>query len=117
MSEKHTTVPMDGVKSFGKDPYLNEIDIHFDSEENMIAFFNAMQRYFDPSASVNGTQEKPMPDRDRTHWPYTEIDMLRKGYAECLEDMVDWASYAGDYFREKHDLAGDIVKHQTNLSK
>ena len=41
---------------------------------------------------------------------------LREGYQECLEDMVDWASYAGDYFREKHDLAGDIVKHQTNLS-
>ena len=54
----YTIVPVDGVKSFGKDPYLNEMDIHFDSKENMIAFFNAMQRYFDPSASVSDTPKE-----------------------------------------------------------
>lgn len=40
---------------------------------------------------------------------------LERGYKECLEDLQHWASYAGDYFQEKWDLAGDIAKHQSIL--
>ena len=30
-----------------------------------------------------------------------EIKRIRAGYAECFEDMAEWASYAGDYFQTK----------------
>ena len=46
-----------------------------------------------------------------------EIEVLRKGYTECIEDMADWAAYAGDYFREKHDIYSDMKRHQANLKE
>ncbi len=45
---------------------------------------------------------------------------LRKGYAECIEDMADWAMYAldspSDYYLTKWNLEGDINKHKENLN-
>ncbi len=29
---------------------------------------------------------------------------------EAREDVEGWAAYAGEYFREKHDLAGDLAR-------
>ena len=39
-----------------------------------------------------------------------------EGYAECIDDMADWASYAGDYFQKKHDIEGDINRHKAMLT-
>jgi hypothetical protein len=47
-----------------------------------------------------------------------ELVALKAGYAECIEDMADWAAYVGDYFRQKNDIDGDgdIKRHKANLS-
>ena len=53
---------------------------------------------------------------DKLEQQAKEIEALRKGYTECIEDMADWAAYAGDYFRQKNDIDGDMKRHQANLS-
>ena len=35
---------------------------------------------------------------------------LREALREARDAIEDWAGYASDYFREKHDLAGDLAK-------
>ena len=32
---------------------------------------------------------------------------------EAAEDIASWGAYASDYFQEKHDLHGDVVKYKT----
>jgi len=44
-----------------------------------------------------------------------QVKDLRKGYAECIEDLADWGKYAGDYMMMKHDLDGDIKRHKKIL--
>ena len=46
-----------------------------------------------------------------------EIRRLRAGYAECIEDMIDWAAYAGDYFGERWGLDADVKKHRDELKE
>jgi hypothetical protein len=43
-------------------------------------------------------------------------DRLRAALGEAIDDIDDWASYASDYFRDKHDLAGTLAKHRAALS-
>lgn len=48
--------------------------------------------------------------------PYiAHIERLRESLRECAEDMEDLAQYAGEYFKEKHDLAGDVEKYKQAL--
>lgn len=41
-----------------------------------------------------------------------EIVQLRKLIDEAADDIADWGSYASEYFREKHDLAGCVAKYR-----
>jgi hypothetical protein len=41
---------------------------------------------------------------------------LRTGYADAIEDISDWAAYASDYFREKHDINGTLKDHRQTLA-
>lgn len=45
------------------------------------------------------------------------VNALREGYAACLVDLESWATYASDYFQQKHDLQGNIKNHQDTLDK
>ena len=46
-----------------------------------------------------------------------ENEELRQGYKEAVQDIEGWAAYASDYFKEKHDLAGDLKVHRNILTK
>jgi hypothetical protein len=39
-----------------------------------------------------------------------EMRRLVFALAEARDDMAGWGAYASDYFQEKWDLAGDLVK-------
>lgn len=43
------------------------------------------------------------------------IEELESALREAIGDIEDWASYADDYFKDKHDLAGDLAKHRRAL--
>ena len=36
---------------------------------------------------------------------------------EAIDDIDSWASYAGDYFQDKHDLKGCLEDHRNVLAK
>lgn len=42
---------------------------------------------------------------------------LRAKYEEAIADIVDWGSYAGEYFQKKHDLKGCIEDHRKALEE
>lgn len=44
-------------------------------------------------------------------------DRLLEGLADCKDDMVCWAQYASEYFQEKHDLNGDIMKYNALIAE
>jgi len=44
-----------------------------------------------------------------------EVARLREKYQEAIYDIGDWASYAPDYFKAKHDLDGCIAAHTAEL--
>jgi len=50
-----------------------------------------------------------------------EIDRLRALVAEtaeeALEDVEHWASYAGDYFRDKWHLDEDIARYRALVAE
>lgn len=39
-----------------------------------------------------------------------ERDALREALIEAREDIVHWAGYASDYFKDKHDYVGDLAR-------
>lgn len=39
-----------------------------------------------------------------------EIERLRAALLDAAEEVGFWGSYAGDYFKEKHDLDGCIAE-------
>lgn len=43
-----------------------------------------------------------------------EAESLR---AEAAEDIADWGAYAGEYFQQKHDLAGCVARYREALGK
>jgi hypothetical protein len=45
-----------------------------------------------------------------------ERDRLREALLEAREDVAHWGGYASDYFREKHDLAGDLARIDAALA-
>jgi hypothetical protein len=42
---------------------------------------------------------------------------LREALTEAREDVAHWGGYASDYFKEKHDLAGDLARIDAALAK
>jgi hypothetical protein len=42
---------------------------------------------------------------------------LEAALGEAIESIESWGAYASEYFREKHDLAGDITKFRDVLQK
>jgi hypothetical protein len=53
-------------------------------------------------------------DRDQLE---RQRDELRTALERAREDMESWAAYADEYFREKHDLAGDLAAIDKALEK
>jgi hypothetical protein len=39
-----------------------------------------------------------------------EVERLRAALVEAADDLEMWGAYAGEYFREKWDLAGDVAR-------
>jgi hypothetical protein len=46
-----------------------------------------------------------------------EIDRLREALEAAREDVAHWGNYASDYFKEKHDLDGDLARIDATLAK
>lgn len=46
-----------------------------------------------------------------------ERDGLAKALADAIECVESWSAYASDYYREKHDLAGDLARLRAALPK
>ena len=40
---------------------------------------------------------------------------LRKALEDAIEMVEHWGGYASDYFRDKHDLAGDLSRLRAEL--
>lgn len=50
--------------------------------------------------------------------PMNDItDKLAKALEEAVEDIEAWAAYASDYFKDKHDLEGDLSGHRATLAE
>ena len=46
-----------------------------------------------------------------------ELAKAREALRRARADMEGWAAYADEYFREKHDLAGDLAVIDEALGK
>ncbi|HEY3492550.1 MAG TPA: hypothetical protein VGK43_06335 [Solirubrobacterales bacterium] len=44
-----------------------------------------------------------------------DVQPLTEALREAIDMVHDWASYASDYFQEKHDLEGDEAKLRAAL--
>jgi hypothetical protein len=40
------------------------------------------------------------------------VRTLEELLREATDDLEDWASYAPEYFKKKHNLAGDLAKYR-----
>lgn len=45
------------------------------------------------------------------------IAELEGALREAIESVEDWAGYASEYFREKHDLEGEVKKLRAALGE
>jgi hypothetical protein len=45
------------------------------------------------------------------------LQQARDALTEAIDDLQDWAAYASDYFREKHDFAGALREHKAVLAE
>lgn len=45
-----------------------------------------------------------------------EVEKLREGYREAIDDIDSWGAYASNYFQQKHDLEGCIKMHEKALT-
>jgi hypothetical protein len=41
-----------------------------------------------------------------------QVERMREALKEAADDIASWASYADDYFYQKHDAAGCIAKYR-----
>ncbi|MEJ7932538.1 hypothetical protein WG922_21390 [Ramlibacter sp. AN1015] len=41
----------------------------------------------------------------------------REDFERAIESLVDWAAYAPDYFKQKHDLDGTVAGHRAALAR
>ena len=44
-------------------------------------------------------------------------DELVEAYELAINDIEDWAAYAGDFFRDKHDIRACLLNHRELLAK
>jgi hypothetical protein len=78
-------------------PYLQDENI-YDCEENNLEILK--QAIIDEIVGLRS-------DVVRLHDERVQLREALKDARECVEG---WASYAGDYFRDKHDLEGDLAR-------
>jgi hypothetical protein len=65
----------------------------------------------DEVAAVHGWRENRIAELER------ERDALRAALERAREDMEGWAAYADEYFRDKHNFAGDLAAIDKALEK
>ncbi len=65
------------------------------------------ERMLENYASADARAERAEAERDR----------LREALIEAREDVAHWGGYASDYFKEKHDLGGDLARIDAALAK
>ena len=46
-----------------------------------------------------------------------EVKSLRAALADAIEAVEFWSGYASDYFKDKHDLAGDMIRLHAALDR
>ena len=66
-------------------------------------------------AKENGIELTPLytePQPDRVAELEAEVERLRTLLDSAADDIQDWGSYASEYFRIKHDLAGCVEKYR-----
>jgi acyl-CoA reductase-like NAD-dependent aldehyde dehydrogenase len=64
--------------------------------------------------------EKARDARDlhaRAELAEAQRDRLAAVLEDAIECIEHWAAYAGDYFRNKHDLDGDLARFRTALAE
>lgn len=45
------------------------------------------------------------------------IAEMEAALAEAIDDIESWGGYASEYFQDKHDLPGCLVKHRAVLNR
>jgi hypothetical protein len=63
-------------------------------------------------AQVELANSTLMAERDAA---LAEVTRLRAALLEAADDVQSWGAYAGEYFQEKWDLAGDIARIRAAL--
>jgi hypothetical protein len=54
-------------------------------------------------------------EQNRAEAIEAERDWFKELLAEAVDDIEHWGSYAGEYFQEKWNLAGDLAKYRAAL--
>ena len=67
----------------------------------------------DEGLVVSGTIDALHDEVERLQARVRELETALGDAIECVES---WAAYATDYFREKHDLAGDLARLRAALA-
>jgi Lar family restriction alleviation protein len=96
----------------GRTPYC-------DSEEEAVKKWNTrVGSCEEVPTERNSATSSDAPNRDMplfTRKCDERIKELEKGYAEAIQDIEDWAAYAGEYFQDRHDLVGCLADHKAAL--
>ena len=66
---------------------------------------------------VEGWQERATTAERERDEARAEVERKDAALREARENMEAWAAYASDYFKEKHDLEGDLAKIDAALAK
>jgi len=53
--------------------------------------------------------------QDRAETAEARVKELEEALREAIDAIEGWAGYASDYFRDKHDLAGDLSRARAAL--
>lgn len=85
-----------------------------ETRETLLANAANVNAERDTNAMLIDALEAAEAERDQLR---AEVATLRTLLTEAAEDIADWGAYAGEYFQQKHDLAGCVARYRAALGK
>ncbi len=88
-------------------------DLELDLEITKLLYPNQPDGWYNAfMRSGNGGVTRRMTDKERIQELENILNIAINGYKEAVQDIEGWAAYASDYFKQKHNLEGDLLAHQ-----
>jgi hypothetical protein len=84
-------------------------DLHAELSEaqNSLEYHRCLARYWRNLARIRNDEMLRLTD---------ENSLLRAALKEAIEEVEFWGAYAGDYFKDKHNLDGALAKLRAVLA-